>query len=133
MMMSGFSNLMGYGITKLDGVNGLAAWRWIFIIFGVVTMGLGFIGYFLIGKSSIPPSKHQNTNLPFSLKTVDFPDKAAFLTEDERALILLRIDLDRGDALPDGFTGRKILSHMGDYELWLYGLCFCFTTLPTYA
>jgi MFS family permease len=48
MVISGFANIIGLGITKLGGVGGLAAWRWIFIVFGLATMLLAFIAYFLI-------------------------------------------------------------------------------------
>jgi hypothetical protein len=56
---------------------------------------------------------------------IDFPDKAAkkgFLTEAESAFIAQRIELDRGDAVPDGLTLVKFGKHLMDLKLWaLYG------------
>lgn len=45
MVISGFSNIIGYGMTKLAGRHGIAAWRWVFLLFGVITIGLGLIAY----------------------------------------------------------------------------------------
>ncbi|GAA5825360.1 hypothetical protein JCM11251_006950 [Rhodosporidiobolus azoricus] len=112
MVVSGFSNIIGYGMSLLDGTHGLRGWRWIFILFGVITISLGIIAIFTIQ---------------------DFPDKATFLAEDERKLIIDRVNHDRGDAEPDKVTGRKLLKHAADLKIWAFGLCFCFSTMPAYA
>ncbi|KAF9005279.1 MFS general substrate transporter [Hymenopellis radicata] len=62
MVVSGFSNIIGYGMSLLDGAHGLAGWRWIFIIFP--KHGSGHHRFFLI---------------------VDFPDKSTFLTPEQKA------------------------------------------------
>ncbi|KDE08198.1 hypothetical protein MVLG_01677 [Microbotryum lychnidis-dioicae p1A1 Lamole] len=112
MVISGFSNILGYGISKLGGQHGIAAWRWIFIVFGAATVGLGLIGFALI---------------------VDFPDKATFLTPDQTKMVQERIELDRGDSAPDHLTFGSFMRHCADYKLWVFGLCFCFSTMPAYA
>lgn len=33
-----FSGLLAYAIAKLDGLGGLAGWRWIFILEGLATV-----------------------------------------------------------------------------------------------
>merc|ERR1712072_625565 len=109
MVLSGFSNIIGWGMSKLDGTHGLEGWRWIFLLFGAITVGLGIISYFVI---------------------VDFPDRAKFLTEEQRLYAVERIQLDRGDATPDQVTGKKLLKHASDFKIWCFGLCFCFSTMP---
>jgi predicted MFS family arabinose efflux permease len=47
----------------MNGLGGLEGWRWIFIMLGIITIIAGAIGWLLI---------------------VDFPDKATFLSEQER-------------------------------------------------
>ncbi|KAH6873809.1 major facilitator superfamily domain-containing protein [Thelonectria olida] len=41
------SLLQGAATQYLDGVNGLAGWRWAFIINAVITLPLAFLGYFI--------------------------------------------------------------------------------------
>jgi len=95
------------GIGQLSGKHGYLGWRWVFIVFGAITIGLGFIAWFII---------------------VDFPDRAKFLTDAERKYAIDRLNADRGDALPDGATFAKVMKHLGDFKIWLFGLCFCFAT-----
>ncbi|GAA5874493.1 hypothetical protein JCM1840_000795 [Sporobolomyces johnsonii] len=112
MVISGFSNIIGYGMSLLGGKAGLEAWRWIFLLFGIATVALGLVAFFFI---------------------VDFPDKAKFLAPEEKRFIIARVDADRGDAEPDKMTLRKALHHAADLKLWLFGLVFCFSTMPAYA
>ncbi|GAA5881185.1 hypothetical protein JCM16303_004834 [Sporobolomyces ruberrimus] len=112
MVISGFSNIIGYGISLLEGRQGLGGWQWIFIIFGIVTIALGLLASFTI---------------------VDFPDRATFLAPEQRDFIIARVNLDRGDAEADKFTAGKGLRHAMDLKLWAFGLIFCFSTMPAYA
>lgn len=59
--------------STLSGVHGIEGWRWLFIILGVVTMGIAVISIWL---------------LP------DHPLTTRWLTEDERKLAHSRIELD---------------------------------------
>ncbi|KAM0542986.1 hypothetical protein ACHAPJ_012543 [Fusarium lateritium] len=47
-----FGTLLAIGILKLDGVCGIAGWRWLFLIEGVVTAGLGLIFAFILPNSN---------------------------------------------------------------------------------
>ncbi|GAA5872766.1 hypothetical protein JCM8547_006336 [Rhodosporidiobolus lusitaniae] len=108
----GFSQIIGYAFSLLGGSYGIAAWRWVFILFGAITIGIGIISIFLIQ---------------------DFPDKATFLEPDEQKFVLDRVNADRGDADPDKATGAKLLRHACDLKIWLFGLLFCCSTMPSYA
>ncbi|KAM0790156.1 hypothetical protein ACM66B_005475 [Microbotryomycetes sp. NB124-2] len=112
MVIAGFSNIIGYAFSLLGGRHGIEAWRWVFIIFGAITIGLGVLAFLLI---------------------VDFPDKNNFLTAEETKIVTDRINIDRGDAEPDALTASKFFKHACDFKLWVFGLCFCFSTMPAYA
>lgn len=52
---------------------------------------------------------------------VDFPHKNKFLTAEQTALVLKRLDEDRGDAIPDQLTSTKVRKYLCDWKLWAYG------------
>jgi hypothetical protein len=70
------------------------------IIEGVITLFLGVISWFFIP---------------------DFPDKNRFLTPEQTAVVLKRIEEDRGDSIPDEVTTQKVKKHLSDWTLWSYG------------
>lgn len=112
IVVSGLSSILGWGISQLDGRRGLGGWQWIFIIEGAITILVGLLGYLLIH---------------------DFPDKASFLTEDEREMVQTRIQRDRGDAVPDGMTWQKLGTYLVDVKIWVWGFMFGATTLGSYS
>jgi prolipoprotein diacylglyceryltransferase len=48
-------------------------------------------------------------------------------------LVLRRIEQDRGDSLPDTFTAKKVLHHLGDWKIWVYGVMYMCATIAAYA
>lgn len=51
------SLLQGASMTYLDGRNGLAGWRWAFIINAVITLPLALLGYFILPGTPARPNK----------------------------------------------------------------------------
>ncbi len=51
------SLLQGAASTYLDGIRGLAGWRWLFIINAVITLPLAFVGYFIWPGTPDKPNK----------------------------------------------------------------------------
>lgn len=101
---------------QLNGREGLTGWRWIFIIEGALTVGLGFSGYWLL---------------------VDFPDSTrkswSFLGQRERDWIVSRIRRDRGDAETPSFHLGRFLRGGADWKIWAYAIIFFGTTTISYA
>lgn len=74
--------------------------RYLKVIEGAVTMFFGFVAWFYVPE---------------------FPDKNDFLTQEETALVLRRIEDDRGDSLPDSLSLKKVVHHLGDWKIWVFG------------
>ncbi|KAF7861440.1 hypothetical protein EAF04_008005 [Stromatinia cepivora] len=76
LISGAFSGLIAAGITEgMDGVKGLLAWRWLFIIEGSITVVIAAAGYFIIPN---------------------FPRTTAWLTEQESELAVWRLEEDVG-------------------------------------
>lgn len=88
---------------------------------GIITICLGLLGFVFI---------------------VDFPDRATnaqlitrrpFLTVEEANIVKARIDRDRGDAVVDALTFRKILHHLHDWKLWEWAWLYLLNNVVTYS
>ncbi|MDI1487678.1 MAG: hypothetical protein OHK93_006949 [Ramalina farinacea] len=116
LLSGAFSGLISAGITNgLDGSRGLRAWRWLFIIEGVITIFIAFCAYFF---------------LP------DFPRTTTWLTEAEKQLAIWRLDEDIGEddwvsaQQQTFFHGFKLA--VEDVKMWiLMVLLFCFVASGT--
>ncbi|KAK7746436.1 MFS transporter (Seo1) [Cytospora paraplurivora] len=77
------SLLQAAATEHLDGVNGLAGWRWLFIINAIITLPLAFAGYFIWPGTPARPNK-------------------LFLSERELALAKSRLEAQgaRVDSVP---------------------------------
>ncbi|KAF2773441.1 putative MFS transporter [Teratosphaeria nubilosa] len=107
-------SIVNFGLNQLDGRGGLAGWRWMFLVQGLVTIVLGVVTYFWI---------------------VDFPDQAHksfwFLTAEEQELAVSRIQKDRKDAHVEPFTWAGVLVYAKDIKLYGYALMIFMTNLVT--
>ncbi|EAU83958.2 high-affinity nicotinic acid transporter [Coprinopsis cinerea okayama7 len=112
IITGGFSPILAYVFTLLKGTHGYNGWQWIFIIEGAATIGLGVLAW---------------------LFAADFPETSRFVNEEERKMILDRVEADRKDSVPDEVTLPKVLKHMSDPIAWSCGLMFLSSTMPAYA
>lgn len=91
----------------MAGLANYNGWRWIFIMEGIITSLIGLAGFVF---------------------TVDFPDQThkawRFLSEQETAFIVRRINRDRQDAEPEKFAFRKFLRPALDLKIWGFALLF---------
>jgi len=142
-MASAFAGILAYGLSQLKNhgsgpewwgqhygptkanpdapagiLPGIAGWRWIFILEGVLTCILALGAYFII---------------------VDFPEKAVntfglkFLNQREAEFVCARIEKDRHDVIPEEFSVKKYLSYALDLKVWGFACLFGLTTTCTYA
>ena len=65
----------------------------------IITLVVSVIGYFLI---------------------VPFPEDAKFLTPDEKALLLARLEEDGGSVHNDAITFRRVLPMIADWKIWIW-------------
>ncbi|GLI73115.1 hypothetical protein PoHVEF18_001325 [Penicillium ochrochloron] len=113
-----FSGLLAFGIAKMDGVGGLAGWRWIFILEGLLTVVVAFAA-------------------PFAIH--DSPETATFLTEQERAFVIhaLRIQnsADAREMVQDEskFHMKYVIDAFKDWQIWLGLLMYWGITCPLYG
>lgn len=77
LLSGAFSGLITAGISNgLDGARGRRAWRWLFIIEGVITIFIAFVAYVVLPN---------------------FPRTTSWLTEEERQLATWRLEEDIGE------------------------------------
>ena len=81
----------------MNGIRGYKAWRWVFIIEGLLTVVVSFLFFFVIP---------------------DFPENSKFLTERERAFVKRRIEEDQGKAaLERPIRFRDVINVFKDYKV----------------
>lgn len=99
--------IVNYALNHLDGKAGLAGWRWMYLVQGLVTFVLGIITYWWM---------------------VDFPDQAEksfyFLSVAEARIAQQRIRSDRDDVIPDAFSWSKVLVHFTDPKIYGFACMF---------
>ncbi|OJD11893.1 hypothetical protein AJ78_07423, partial [Emergomyces pasteurianus Ep9510] len=97
---SAFGGILAYLFMKMKGLGGLAAWQWIFIMEGLLTVVVGLIAaVFMI---DYPQNAHKNL---------------MFLTKNEADIILRRLEADRSDTESDQvFEWRKFLRPALDWR-----------------
>jgi MFS family permease len=100
-------NIVNYGLNHLNGRAGLAGWRWMFIVQGLITCVIGIVTYWWM---------------------VDFPENAQnsfrFLSESEIKIATQRIQADRDDVMIEPFSWSKILVHFLDPKLYGFSCLF---------
>jgi sugar phosphate permease len=99
----------------MDGARGIAGWRWIFLIEGAITVAVALTMPFLI---------------------IDTPEKANWLTDNEKRFIDLRLRLSGVRAHTeegDKFSCKLLLRTMLDWKVWLGILLAWANSVPNAA
>ncbi|OJJ54927.1 hypothetical protein ASPSYDRAFT_158769 [Aspergillus sydowii CBS 593.65] len=92
------SGLLAYGMAYMDGIRGYSSWRWIFILEGLATTIIAIIAKFFI---------------------VDWPDKARFLDDAERAILHARLRNDQGGYRMDRLDKTAVRRILMDGKIYL--------------
>lgn len=109
ILAGAFGGIVAGAITaRIDGAHGIAGWRWLFLVEGVVTCGLAFFA-------------------PFGL--LDYPSTCRKLTPDERKLAMRRLAADgimnREEGADHKTTHIKALySAVTNWRVWLLALAY---------
>lgn len=101
-MAGAFSGLLAYAIENMNGISGLHGWQWIFILEGIVTVGIGIA-------------------CPFILP--DSPSTARWLTYDEKEFIRIRLEQDSGSSAgkvhtTEGFQWRYLKAAASEWKIY---------------
>ncbi|KAK6062758.1 major facilitator superfamily transporter [Seiridium cupressi] len=98
-MAGGFGGLFAYALLNLDGVRGIAGWRWLFIVEGILSVCIAIALW--VGM----PDSYEN---------------AKFLNNEDKELMRLRmIKHDRYMRLNESFDKREVFKAFKDKKLWL--------------
>ncbi|CAE6420941.1 unnamed protein product [Rhizoctonia solani] len=105
-----FGGLLASGLLRIPELKGLpsGAWRNIFLIEGVITIALGFAGFYFLPKSA---------------------EKNRFLKERERMIAVQRLVQDEGKGNTAGsqaVQGDSWMRAFKDPNTWICGICFLF-------
>ncbi|KAH7259891.1 hypothetical protein FSOLCH5_009740 [Fusarium solani] len=102
ILATAFAGLIAAGIFYgMDGLAGIAGWKWLFILQGAVTFVIAVVGYFV---------------LP------DFPQTTWWLTQEERDLAYNRMELDTVGNKGETSTLEGLRQAAKDPMVWV----FCF-------
>ncbi|KAF8883333.1 MFS general substrate transporter [Gymnopilus junonius] len=83
-----FSGLLAAAIGKMHGVGGRPGWAWIFILEGLFTVLIGILGFFVLPST---------------------PRDSKFLTDEQKELIMERLERDRPYMKPvDVFSFKEV-------------------------
>ena len=109
-------SIVNFGLNQLDGKGGLAGWRYMFLVQGLITIVISFLTYFWM---------------------VDFPENSHnsiyFLNKEEQALAISRIQKDRKDVQADPFKWSKVLVHSKDAKVYGFAVLFFLLNLVSTA
>ncbi|KAI9257131.1 major facilitator superfamily domain-containing protein [Phascolomyces articulosus] len=87
-----FGGLIAGAISDtLDGVHGLAAWKWLFIVEGLLTVSIGLTGYPILG---------------------DFPHNTKWLTKKEQDVAMLRVKAQGLGVASNTYDWKKITKNV---------------------
>jgi MFS family permease len=108
-----FGGLLASAIGKMDYVRGYRGWRWIFILEGLLTVVVSLFFFFLLPN---------------------FPEESTWLTEDERAFVKARLQIDQGKSARDrkmtlGDVGRVFK----DPKILIGGFMYFGLIVPAYG
>lgn len=89
----------------MDGIGGKPGWAWIFILEGLITVVAGALSFFIIQ---------------------DFPDSAKFLTEEERTVVIRRLqEDDQFSAAGEKLKLKYIWQSLVDWKTWVCSELCC--------
>ncbi|KAF2689033.1 high-affinity nicotinic acid transporter [Lentithecium fluviatile CBS 122367] len=106
-----FGGILARGIAEMDGVAGIAAWSWIFILEGLLSIWVSLVAYWCI---------------------YDYPATARFLSGEERAEVQRRLQADHGH-LSNDFDMKYVWQAICDWKIYIHMLICMAGFCPIYS
>ncbi|KAF8817607.1 MFS general substrate transporter [Phlegmacium glaucopus] len=101
-----FSGLLAAAIVNMNGIGGRPGWAWIFILEGLFSIVIGLIGYIVVPST---------------------PRDSKFLTEDQKDIIMRRLEMDRPSMKPvHTFSLKEVLRSLTSPHVILLLVMFFF-------
>jgi ACS family pantothenate transporter-like MFS transporter len=101
-MFSGYLQAAAY--TNLNGIGGLSGWRWLFIIDGIITIPIAFVGFLVF------------PGIPLSPKTIFF---------NERDIELAKKRLRDNKTAPVGKVNWNVFKRSAKkWHIWVFMLAY---------
>lgn len=107
-----FGGLIAYGIQLMGERHGLSAWRWLFIVEGIISMVVGIICWLTLPHSS---------------------EKAWFLNAEERRLMSDRRQRDIAYTGTDEFSWSFVWMAFTDSMVWVAGISLFCAGIPLFG
>ncbi|KAI5888568.1 MFS general substrate transporter [Schizophyllum commune H4-8] len=112
-----FGGAIAYGVSHMDYLHGLSAWRWLFILEGVPSAGLA---------------------VPILFLLPDYPETARWLTEGERERAVERLSAGGSKASSSGLTWADVRDTVFSARLWThyviyFGISAPFSSMSLFA
>ena len=89
--------LLGYGVAHLEGIAGLSAWRWLYLLEGILTCVSAIVAFFCLPG---------------------WPEQARFLDQDEKDGLLVAIDQSSRDNSDPETTWTVFVSVLRDPKVY---------------
>ncbi|KAI4841677.1 MFS general substrate transporter [Aureobasidium sp. EXF-8845] len=100
-----FGGLLAYGILQMDGVSGLAGWKWVYIIEGLFSVGVAVVVFAFLPND---------------------PNNAYFLNDDDKQLMQIRARQRAAYMGSEDFSWAEVRIAITDPKVILSGLIqFC--------
>jgi hypothetical protein len=122
MWMFGFQNcsgivgsLLAYGISYMDGLQGLSAWQWVYLLEGILTILFSFVVYFVL--PDYPKS----------------PRSSKWLTPREQEYLEARLSENAPKTEDAAFSRKEVLASLRNPRTYAFMLAQILTNLGGYG
>jgi D-galactonate transporter len=104
--------ISGWIMTRMSGVSGLRNWQWLFLLEGIPACLAGIGALFIL---------------------TDNPDKAVWLTIEEREFLLSRLKEEEAAKARSGHTHHGLKDALRSAKVWFFGLIYFGFVMGNYA
>ena len=104
-------NPLSGGLLELNGVFGLRGIQWMFLVEGLLAIGVGIWSYFYL---------------------TDKPKDATWLPDDERQALVETVEAE-DTAKAEGHGPQKVLAALGNWRVWYFALIYFCIQIAVYG